>query len=68
MNETATLISALPQDVVGNLTKVIAALGGVIFVYLLFNILNFMINRRKEKELKKVNENLVEIKKLLTKK
>lgn len=65
MNETTSLISALPQDLAGNLIRVIAALGGVIFLYLIFNIINFLINRRKEKELKRVNENLEEIKKLL---
>ncbi|MBU2104498.1 MAG: hypothetical protein KKF67_01845 [Nanoarchaeota archaeon] len=61
-------ILSVAPILVSNLTKVIAALGGVIFFYLIFNIINLMINRKKEKQLKKINYNLEEIKKLLKRK
>ena len=51
-----------------SLTRIIVALGGVIFLYLVFNVINFFINRKKVKEIKKISQDLEDIKKLLSKK
>jgi lysylphosphatidylglycerol synthetase-like protein (DUF2156 family) len=53
---------------ISNLTTFIQALGGVIVIYLVFNIINIIISRKKNKELNKINENLEQIKELLRKK
>jgi len=53
-------------DQISNLTTFIQAIGGVILLYLVFNIINAIINKGKRKELKQINENLEEIKKLLS--
>ena len=61
-------IFSVAPNLVSNLTKVIAALGGIIFFYLIFNIINLMINHKKEKQLKKISSSLEEIKRLLKRK
>jgi len=50
------------------LTTFIQAIGGLILLYIIFNIINSIINKGKRKELKKIRENLEDIKKLLSKK
>lgn len=55
-------------DKVGGLSTLIEALGGILILYLIFNIINSILGRKKQKELEKVNKNLEEIKKLLRKK
>ena len=52
---------------VSNLTTFLQAIGGLILLYIIFNIINAVINRKKGKQLEKINENLEEIKKLLGK-
>lgn len=47
------------------LTRFIQALGGVIVIYLIFSIANFILNRKKNKEIEKISKNLREIKNLL---
>ncbi len=59
------IITSIPQEVIQNLTKVIGALGGVIFLYLIFNVINFLLNRKRAKEIKNINRKLNEIKSLL---
>ncbi len=53
------IISALPQSI----TKIIAALGGVIFLYLFFQILSLVFNRRKKKILELIRKDLNRIEK-----
>ena len=53
---------------VSSLTTFIQAIGGLIILYIVFNIINTIINRKKKNELKEINKNLKEIKKVLSKK
>ena len=65
LNET---ILPLPvQEAIKSLTRSIAALGGIILLYLIYQTINLFMNKGKNKELKKINQNLEEIKKLLEK-
>lgn len=45
----------------------LAALGGVVLIYIVFNILNSFLNRRKYKEIENINKRLESIEKLLQK-
>ena len=68
------VIESLPTDIesllqqVSFLTKLFQAIGGLIAVYILFSVISAVINRKKEKELKKINQNLEDIKVLLKRK
>jgi len=65
------LISQIPPELLKNVDTLVTLFqifGGVIIIYLVFGIINFVLNRKKNLELKKINENLGEIKKLLKKK
>jgi beta-lactamase regulating signal transducer with metallopeptidase domain len=53
---------------ISNLTTFIQALGGVILIYIIFNIINAILNRKKRNELREINKNLEDIKELLKKK
>ena len=53
---------------VSSLTTFIQAIGGLILIYIIFNIISMILNRRKTGEIKKINANLEDIKKLLKKK
>ena len=62
------LISQIPPELLKNVDTLVTLFhifGGVIIIYLVFGIINFVLNRKKNLELKKINENLGEIKKLL---
>jgi len=62
------LISALPPEIINNFSfiiNILQAVGIAIGVYIIFNLINFFFSKRREKELKKINENLEAIKKLL---
>ncbi len=52
---------------ISSLTTFIQAIGGLIFLYLIFNIITLIINKGKKNELKKIRKNLEEIKKFLRK-
>ena len=68
MATTPDIVSALPPELVSNFSfiiNILQAVGIAIVVYILFNLINFFFSRRREKELKKINENLEAIKKLL---
>ncbi|MBU2562508.1 MAG: hypothetical protein KKF68_02500 [Nanoarchaeota archaeon] len=54
-------------DQMSFLVKFFQALGGLIILYVIFNITNMILNRKKKRQLQKINENLDEIKKLLSK-
>ena len=47
------------------LTTFIQAIGGLILLYIIFNIINSIINKGKRKELSQINKSLEEIKVLL---
>ena len=53
---------------ISNLTTFLQAIGGLILLYIIFNIVNAVINRKKKKQLEEINKNLEDIKILLRKK
>ena len=62
------LIYTIPQEFVskiGDLMTILQALGGMIILYIIFNIVNMIINRKKGKELQAINQNLLDIKNIL---
>jgi len=59
-----TLVEGLVNQV-SSLTTFLQALGGVILVYIIFNVINAVINRKKKKQLELINNNLEDIKKIL---
>ncbi|MGD9276460.1 MAG: hypothetical protein PVJ67_04785 [Candidatus Pacearchaeota archaeon] len=56
------------EEVIKNLTKILAAFGGVLFLYLVFQIVNFFINRKKLSKIKEIEIKLNEVLKILKKK
>lgn len=60
-----TILPPIAESLVKNLTSAIAALGGIIFLYLVYQSIIVYINRKKEKQIKKINEKLEKIEKLL---
>ena len=67
-NITDGIVSFLPQELIGSaglLINILQALGISIIIYVIFFIINTIFNRKKEKELEKINQNLEEIKNLL---
>jgi len=63
-NLTEATVDALVSNV-ASLTTFIQAIGGLIILYIIFGVINSILNRKKGKELKKINKNLEEIKVLL---
>jgi len=64
-------VSFLPAELVGRidfLITILQALGWFIIFWVIFNIISAIMNRKKNKEIKKINENLEDIKKLLKRK
>jgi len=51
-----------------SITKLIQALGGIILLYLIFSIINVVINWKKNKEIKKIRNDVKNIKRLLSEK
>ncbi len=54
-------------DPISTLTRLIQALGGIIVLYILFGIINIVINWKRIKELKKLRNDFKEIKRMLSK-
>jgi len=52
---------------ISNLTTFLQAIGGLILLYIIFGVVNAIINRKKGKQLEQINKNLGDIKKLLDK-
>ena len=52
---------------ISNLTTFLQAIGGLILLYIIFGVVNAVINRKKGKQLEQINKNLGDIKKLLGK-
>jgi purine-cytosine permease-like protein len=70
VNDTIDILSALPVDLVGRidfLVTILQAVGGFIILWIIFNIASVFMNRKKNKEIEKINKNLEEIKRLLSK-
>jgi hypothetical protein len=51
-----------------SLVSILQALGIVIVIYVVFSLINTIINRKRMREIEKINNNLKDIKKLLSKK
>ena len=65
---TEEVINTIPLiEQIGSLTRTLQALGGIIFLYIIFGVINIIINRKKSKEIKKINNRLEKIEKLLKK-
>ncbi len=63
------LIYSVPQELIdkaGFLINILQALGIVIIFYIIFNIINIIINKDKKRQLEQINLHLIEIKKLLS--
>jgi beta-lactamase regulating signal transducer with metallopeptidase domain len=70
-NTTNNLSAVLPEgvsNIVSFLIGIIGAVGGFVIIYLLFQIINFKINKKKKNEIIEINKNLQDIKNLLKKK
>ena len=52
---------------ISNLTTFMQGIGGFILLYIIFGVVNAVINRKKGKQLEQINKNLGDIKKLLGK-
>ena len=53
------IIYALPQS----LTRIIAAFGGVLFIYLIFQIISVVFNKRRQKVLDLIRKDLKRLEK-----
>lgn len=65
------LMNITPENLtypVTSITRLIQALGGLIILYLIFGLINLIIGIKKNKELKKMGDNIKKILKLLSKK
>jgi|GEM_PF-2071714 len=70
VNELGLIASEIPPELLKNVDTLVTLFqifGGVIIIYLVFGIVGFILNRKKNLELKKINENLTDIKRLLKK-
>ena len=58
----------LLEDVLNQISFLITlfqAIGGLIILYIIFNIANLIRNKKKNEEIKLINKNLEELKKIL---
>jgi mannose/fructose/N-acetylgalactosamine-specific phosphotransferase system component IIC len=65
------LVSSVPMELANNLSflvNILQALGIAILLYIIFSTINIILSRKKEKEIKKISENLEIIKRLLVSK
>ena len=62
-----TILPVIVESLIKGLTGTIAALGGIILLYLIFQSVMIYINRKKKKELEKINEKIGNIEELLKK-
>lgn len=71
IDSISSIIASFPLELTPSLKILITifqAVGGFIILYIIFNIVNTIISRKKNKEIKKISDNLEEIKKLLRRK
>ena len=62
------LIYQIPQNIIdkaGLLITILQALGIFVILYIVFMIVNTIINRKRKNELIEMNEHLIEIKEIL---
>ena len=67
-NASEAVLATLPQEVVQNIGLLITILqaAGIFFIiYLIFNITNTIINRKRQKDIRDIKEDVAEIKRLL---
>lgn len=58
----------LPENLIyqiGWLITILQAVGGVIIIYIIFNIVNTIINRKRLKQIDEINDHLKQIEKIL---
>ncbi|MAG78942.1 hypothetical protein CMI40_01040 [Candidatus Pacearchaeota archaeon] len=66
-----SLIYTIPLELANNLSKlvtVLQALGWAIVIYVIFNVILILMNRKKKKELEKIRKDIKEIKRILKRK
>ncbi len=66
-----SLIYAIPEELMGGISGLISILkviGFAVIVYIIFAIIEAVLNRKKVNEIKRINNNLEEIKTLLSNK
>jgi L-lactate permease len=64
------LVNIIPIELIKEisfLTKTLQAVGGIILLYIIFGVINLLINKKKNKEIRSIKESLEEIKKILKK-
>jgi L-cystine uptake protein TcyP (sodium:dicarboxylate symporter family) len=64
------LVNIIPTELIKEisfLTKTLQAVGGIILLYIIFGVINLLINKKKNKEIRSIKESLEEIKKILKK-
>jgi len=61
----STLIENLINQI-SSLTLFIQAIGGLIILYVIFNVISLILNRKNNKRIEEINKNLIEIKKELS--
>lgn len=69
-SNSTDVIAVLPEELMKQISTfmtILQALGGVIIIYLVFNIINTVLNKRKKRELQTINQNLADVKELLEK-
>lgn len=69
--EIDILASSIPPELLKNIDTLVTffqIFGGVVLIYIIIGIVNLVINRKKNLELKRINENLAEIKRILKRK
>jgi len=65
------LTGVLPDEVISQISfliKIFQAIGGLIIAYIIFNVIQVIINRKKQNHMKDMSMDIKEIKKLLKKK
>lgn len=53
---------------IADLNILFQAIGGFIIIYIIFNVINAILNKKKNREIKEINKNLGDIKNLLKRK
>ena len=67
LQEVASLFPSELVPRIDFLITILQAVGWFIIFYIVFNVINTIINRKKNKEIERINKNLVDIKNLLRK-
>jgi hypothetical protein len=68
---TGDALIEIPQELVesfGGLITILKALGWMVIFYILFNVINALINKRKQKQLEQLGSDVKEIKEILKRK